>query len=641
MEIKEKAQGKYLADFFQNGHIYVVPNYQRRYTWDSETFISFVDDVLTTITTDSQTLFMGILITKHLNSDEEYLIDGQQRVTSFLILFKALIDHLDDLEHLSLDNEQLITKLSNLIYKQEIAGRRYQRLKLKNLSSTKDFNSLFEEKWKWTQLNNNLRSFRKTSLYHENYFLAREYLNNKFNSSVNNQVNFATFIESLVKVWVIVIELNPADDELAIFESINSKGTPLTAIELIKNFFFIKAIKFKTHHYNDDLEAKIIHFFEKEIYEKLMIINSKEQNKEFAAFIRKFIIYEALKNNDGKILTLPKEKEPAMLYNSFKNLTKKYFNNLETEEDFNALFIDLKRNLSLHHFIKRYETGGSLINNFHQTLYLINSYLTGSIIFPIVMQLADTYLTFDNNGEYLDIANTLFYDSIFLIEEFLIKRSAAGKGVRLITRTLTKMKISSYVELKTKIWNDDLDSDFSQLFVSNSEFNDALRHNSFGEVMDGPLLKALLWKIEVLLNTSKSNETINNFLNRQKFTIEHIMPKSIANNNWWRTELGAEFADLHRKYLNRFGNLTLSADNSKLSNSDFKTKKELYQKSMLNLNKQLVKSETWSPIEIDNRTEYLVNFIIENDAKLFNKKETPLVSIEIINENKGFKLMTV
>ena len=82
-------------------------------------------------------------------------------------------------------------------------------------------------------------------------------------------------------------------------------------------------------------------------------------------------------------------------------------------------------------------------------------------------------------------------------------------------------------------------------------------------------------------------------------TIEHVMPQNLSQE--WKTQLGADAAAIHERWLDTFGNLTLTGYNSELSNSGFGKKKQLLADSHFEMNKAIAASATWDEAAIRNR----------------------------------------
>jgi alkylated DNA nucleotide flippase Atl1 len=100
-------------------------------------------------------------------------------------------------------------------------------------------------------------------------------------------------------------------------------------------------------------------------------------------------------------------------------------------------------------------------------------------------------------------------------------------------------------------------------------------------------------------------------LSTLRLTVEHILPQSLSAE--WITELTEANDDaeaVHRELVHTLGNLTLSAYNSELSNSPFDRKQQIYVKSHLSLNKDLVVHPRWGRTEIRARAAELAELAI-------------------------------
>ncbi|WP_258573598.1 GmrSD restriction endonuclease domain-containing protein [Actinomadura parmotrematis] len=100
-----------------------------------------------------------------------------------------------------------------------------------------------------------------------------------------------------------------------------------------------------------------------------------------------------------------------------------------------------------------------------------------------------------------------------------------------------------------------------------------------------------------------------------KFTIEHVMPQTPTQE--WLDLLAPEVTDeggpaeLHRAVLHVLGNLTLTADNSTLSNRPFERKQEIFDASALRLNREIADAPTWGKAEIQARGRALADRCVE------------------------------
>jgi hypothetical protein len=81
------------------------------------------------------------------------------------------------------------------------------------------------------------------------------------------------------------------------------------------------------------------------------------------------------------------------------------------------------------------------------------------------------------------------------------------------------------------------------------------------------------------------------------------MPKTLTAD--WQTMLGPAAEDVHGRWLDLFGNLTLTGYNSELSNSSFARKRQLLADSHFELNKWIANKEKWTEAELRERSELL------------------------------------
>lgn len=82
-------------------------------------------------------------------------------------------------------------------------------------------------------------------------------------------------------------------------------------------------------------------------------------------------------------------------------------------------------------------------------------------------------------------------------------------------------------------------------------------------------------------------------------TVEHVMPQSLS--SAWKTELGPRWQSIHEKWLDTFGNLTLTGYNSELGNAPFPVKKERLATTHFEISRDIAAASQWGPEEIQAR----------------------------------------
>ncbi|MXW07755.1 MAG: HNH endonuclease [Gammaproteobacteria bacterium] len=238
----------------------------------------------------------------------------------------------------------------------------------------------------------------------------------------------------------------------------------------------------------------------------------------------------------------------------------------------------------------------------------------------LVMQLYECHI-----DEHRTLDQKQFVDAIRLIESYILRRAVLG------------LRTASYWTLFTRMaFEIDPNESFGSLqvafatlphsysFPSNEEFERALRENN---MFLNRICRHLLDGLENYGQREKSPT--------HDYSIEHIMPQSIKSSKEWQSMLGADWESVHEMWLHKLGNLTLTAYNSKLSNSPFdvkKTTKGGFESSAVRLNKFVRKQDTWTEKQMADRGEELRRRAIEIWRPLS-------VSDEQIREAKRSKLL--
>ncbi|WP_198643172.1 HNH endonuclease family protein [Brachyspira hampsonii] len=302
-------------------------------------------------------------------------------------------------------------------------------------------------------------------------------------------------------------------------------------------------------------------------------------DKNVSTFIRFFLIIE---NKE-----FSKESE---VYNDFK----KYLENKNNED----VLKDLLKYSEYYNIILNTEK--ELNKNIKIKLNNIKE-LKINVLNPLIILL----LQYRDDGY---ISDEILFDSLHLIENYILRRLICSKpanGLNKICISLIK-KISSF-------FNDKINTDkFIEYIASSlidlkggSEFPDDLSViNSIIEkdVYKTVLGKFILTRLEGL--NSKEKIDINNI------TIEHIMP--ITLNNDWIDLIGNNYKEVHKKYINTLGNLTLTAYNPELSNNHLKEKIKVYKNSKFTfLNKDLIELDDWGENIIVDRSKRLINELLK------------------------------
>ncbi len=212
-----------INDFFAiTGTVFSIPVYQRNYTWEEENCEKLLQDIVS-ISQNKKTHFMGsITYILHLIDDEKSLrqlqefviIDGQQRVTTIMLLLKAI--------ETKTPNEEVKKEIDGLL---NLSG---QRLRLKPIKSDKEAFDLV--------MQNRSHELQGVSHIRNNYKFFTKELENYISKGYRIEEIYGAFLR--LKIVAIGLELGE-DDPQVVFENINATGVQLKGLDLIRNYLMM------------------------------------------------------------------------------------------------------------------------------------------------------------------------------------------------------------------------------------------------------------------------------------------------------------------------------------------------------------------------------------------------------------------
>ncbi|GAA7979076.1 DUF262 and DUF1524 domain-containing protein [Helicobacter pylori] len=555
-----KADAMKLLDFIGKSREkqFVIPIYQRVYSWEKEQCKQLWDDIIKTGGNDQiEGHFIGSIVFVHdgiytTSHNELLIIDGQQRLTTITLLFIALRDHLSD-------EDEFLEKFS----RQKIQNR---YLINSDEKGDKRFRLILSEPDKDTLLfliDRNKRKPSEPSLkIMENFKLFEEWIR-------KNTDKLETIFKGLDKLMVVEISLERGkDNPQLIFESMNSTGKNLTQTDLIRNYILMEL---------EPEKQKI--FYEK--YWRAMEEGFKQNETLFNQFVRHYLTIKT-----GEIPNINKVYNKA--YEAFKRYQQE--RGIETE----ALLQDLQKYCWYFCQIvfKKEDEDHKDLNK--ALSFLVD--LKRDVIYPLLLELYSDY----SDGV---LSEQDFIPIIYLIESYICRRAVCGlapNGLNKIFASFTK-KINKdqylesikahFLSLETTTGKFPKDSEFKNLFITIDFYN----------------LKEKKYFFERLENFD-TNEPVNT----EKCTIEHIMPQKLTEE--WERDLGENFQAIHDKYLHTIGNLTLTGYNQKYSNNSYQEKRDMekgFKQSPLKLNQSLKDLESFGEKEIEKRANVLADWALK------------------------------
>lgn len=550
-----------LGSFLGNGKLY-IPEYQRGYSWEETQLDDFWIDLVQIYEENTRDEhFLGqVVIHKNKEDGKRYIIDGQQRISTAIILldilrtkFKEIADSKNN-NDANDDAEDINTRY---------IGRVSETKKEQYLSMGGVDKEFFI---KYIQargpINYNDKKFEKKRLKPSNYniFYASKFFEDKISKFItkkapNEYIELNNLYQCLINQFILMtVETDDINEAYIIFESLNARGKALETADLLKNHILRKA--------HNDLSSAT---------ETWNTIIDNLDNIDPTKFIRYYW-------NSTKKFTREKDL--------FKSLRK----NISSQSDVNALLSNLCSLSKVCAAILHPDDNKEFdLTELNERLIEMQK-LDASSYIPIIFALRLQNYSEEDINEVLKAIETLivrnFVVSGLVANKYELEFAQIAKSIS--DKTWPPNSDSASSKIPTK---DDILKKLYSLMVSDEEFiNNFKIFNS----KKNAVIRYLLRKI----NNFDINETkIVDDSNRVH--VEHILPKKI-NDEW------INFNDEdHETYLWRLGNLTLLGQeyNNRAKNKGFDKKKEIYKKSEIKMTRDLVSIDDWTTFTIIKRQE--------------------------------------
>ena len=537
-----------LLGFLKKSPQFEIPIYQRTYSWTKPECSQLWDDILRTGADDDiSSHFLGsiVYIEKGLYSISNHspllVIDGQQRLTTVMLIIEALARQLGDQEPLDGFSAK---KLRNyyLLNPLEEEERRYKLVLTKtdkqSLLSIVDQKALPAEE-----------SLRVVENF--NFFLKQV-------KALGTDLR--PLCLGLAKLMVVDISLSRNEDNpQLIFESMNSTGRELSQADLIRNFILMSLeLGHQTELYNDHWRPMEVAF------------GQEAYDWHFDGFMRHFLTVKT-----GEI---PKLREVYVAFKAYAQSPE------VTADGVDALVADV------HEFAKYYcamalgrEQNPALSRAFKDL-----QELKVEVAYPLLLELYHCYA-----GEELSAED--FECAVRLVESYVFRRAVCN----IPTSSLNKTFGTFGRVLQQGNYLENIQAHFQLLpsyrrFPNDDEF---LREIQVRDLYNFRSKSYWLRRME--------NYNRKEIAQLDEYTIEHIMPQNENLSSDWRNALGDDWKTVQETWLHRLGNLTLTGYNPELSDRPFAQKRDMeggFKDSPLRMNRDLDSLDTWDEAAIRKRS---------------------------------------
>lgn len=570
-----KATETALRELLDSTKQYVVPLYQRPYSWERKDWATLWEDLVYLYENpEPPTHFMGSIVTAPAETNPAsvpryLLIDGQQRMTTVSILLCALRDVAYE------KGDEMLAAQVNETYVVNKFHEGDDRFKLIPTQSDRGvFAAIVEDgtsvgKIPDTEVDDCYHYFRRALL-----------------TDMPEEGDYRRMMKVIVnRLSLVSIALSDDDNPHLVFESLNGKGRPLTQADLIRNYFFMRIAPEKQE------KAYRLHW--KKMEDRL---------PDLTEFVRHYLISETgswIKTSD--VYYVLKQRIDKGQVDAFDALValarsaKIYLRFLDPDLESNP------------HLAEAYRW-------FHRANI--------TTVYPFLLGLiADVELD--------RIGHDDVYAILQMIHTYILRRAVCGFSTSRLNKDFSTLYQQVHKD-EEMLPVERVRYALGRGCPGDAQFRKHLVEGKlYGRSSRQRIVRIILEELEKSF-PSKERPNLENL------TIEHILPQTLSQS--WADMLGDEADVVHELYLHTLGNLTLTGYNSELSNAPFDRKKEWLERSNLQLNRYFDGVNQWDGQTIVERGKSLATIAIDIWPYFGDESGLRAVSDETVTGSSPTKL---
>jgi uncharacterized protein with ParB-like and HNH nuclease domain/predicted transport protein len=559
-----KATEAKLLDFLKKSPQFVIPIYQRTYSWTEKECRQLWDDIVRCGSSDKIAVhFVGSIVYVEsglslvTHQAPLLVIDGQQRLATVSLLLAALAKAVAEGEPFDGFSQRKI-KNYYLLNPEEIGERHFKLL----LSQT--------DKASLTAIVGDGEQPQQPSVRITANFES-------FNKWIEEgKVELATLCRGLAKLVVVDIALTrDQDNPQLIFESMNSTGKELSQADLIRNFILMGL--------EPVLQTRLYEQFWRPME---LDFGQEAYGTHFDGFMRHYLTVKT-----GEIPNI------NAVYDAFKGHARiSRANAVDDNSHIEGLVREI-RDYARHFCAMALgrESDADLKLAFHDLREL-----KVDVAYPFLLELYHDY-----KADILPKADLLA--SVRLIETYVFRRAICA----IPTNSMNKTFATFTKALKKDRYFESIQAHFLVLpsyrrFPTDDEFRRDL------QTRDLYNFRSRSYWLRRLENHGRKERVAVD-----EYTIEHILPQNENLSPKWREALGSDWQRVQQTWLHTLGNLTLTAYNADYSDRPFAEKRDMpdapekgLKRSPLNLNQGLGVLEAWNEGEIQTRAGKLAGLAV-------------------------------
>lgn len=551
-----KGDAQPLIKFFDGSDKrFIILLYQRNYDWKEDNCEQLFQDLMKLHKSDRKSHFFGSIVSSiQSGTEDRYIIDGQQRITTVSLMLIAMVNA---------KKEGLIEttdgKLVEKIFKRYLVDE-YQederKVKLKPIK--KDMQAfdalLYKPKDQYLKESNVTRNY--------DFF---------FDKIIHCGLTVDEIFETIKKLEVINIRLDEDDGPQLIFESLNSTGLDLSEADKIRNYLLMSLAPAE----QDDLYTRFWNPIE-----------------EFTKYDPSSFVRDYLTMKQGKIGRIDK------IYFIFKE----YAESLGIDRSY--LLNDMHHYAKIYNQIDNAKVGNDKINRKLNQLRILDSTIANPF-----------FMAFFDYTSKVGMSENEIYRVIDVIESYWARRIICNLPSNALNKVFSTLhrdvlnhidkanvnNVPSYVDVLVYVL---LKKGRSSVFPLDEEVAGDFQSR---QVYKMPTNQRMFILERMENRDNNERHDIVKELAEKNITIEHIMPQTLSDK--WKKALGEDWERVHQQYLHTMANLTLTGYNSQYSNLSFIEKRDMekgFNDSAFRLNNYVKTCDQWTEVELKKRQKDLL-----------------------------------
>jgi hypothetical protein len=576
------ARAKTVRDILHSGDQYLIPFFQRHYSWKLRHWQRLWDDVRTLLDDRNRPRlhFMGPLVCTPISPmpgevPQFQLIDGQQRLTTLTVMLAVLRD---------IARAKGLTELAEDITERYLVQKREKGVKrYKMVPRVGDREVLFAvidgKATDHSRRDGIVRAHRYFTAVVDQYACADD-LEQRLRALV-------TAVTSQLSLVVVTIE---GENPYEIFESLNSTGLPLEESDLVRNFIFMKVPL---------VEQEEFHRAHWQPFEAMFEANDDTDAGDMTGFYRNYLM------RDG-------------VYSRKKATFVDFKEQMRASKVAPATLVEELRRYARFDLILRHQghAPDAMLDAAIDDLDMLDVATANPLLMHLMARNAGGELSVDE-----------LVGCIADLQSFVLRRSICGESTRGYNE-MFPAAIKSIGQAPRE--------DLRRYWIARGWPDDGTFRV---KLLDFAIYRREPTKAELILRRLEQSFGHKEGPDLEELTIEHVLPQSIASGKFgteWQEALGERWQHDHEAWLHTLGNLTLTGYNPKLSNRSFPKKKELFAKSNVQLNAYFATLRRWDSDAIRRRGEALAKLVAEAwpapaDARYIPGKPESDVQVMVAN----------